>query len=98
MLFVCPPEAHWLREGAFLFSSQPASGSILQGFAKRFGSSCFARMQGAFRGEASMMALFAEMPAQLAKSMYDSHVNALSHCIVWVLGFKSHPAVVGSMA
>ncbi len=53
--------------------------------------------RGDFRCETSMMALFAAMLAQLAKSMYDSHVNALRHCSVWVLSFKSHPAVVGSM-
>lgn len=46
VLFVCPSEVCWLREGTFLFPSQPASGLILHGFANRFGSSCFARMPG----------------------------------------------------
>lgn len=45
--------------------------------------------RGDFRGETSMMALFASKPEQSAKYMHDSHVKALRHCIVWVLGFKS---------
>lgn len=54
--------------------------------------------RGDFRGETSMMALFASVPDQSVKCMHNLRANSLNHCFVWVLGFKSHPAVVRSMA